>query len=459
MSESYDVIIIGSGIGGAAAGGLMAHAGYKTLVLEKNAFIGGRCTSYEKEGFTVDVGVHLFGVGDKGSLGDICRRIGTPDAIDWVTIDKPILRVGNERKKYSRANMIGTMPQEESDKLASIFIRISQMTEDEIDELWYVPLDQWVNQFTTHPQAHDFFDMINGQYFCIDLNVSSTAEFIRCFREVLVARSSAYPRGGCISIPKAYLAPVEKNGKVMTKAGVKEIIVENNTAVGVQLKDGTQYRAPVIISNADIKTTVLDLVGPQHFSPEYIDSIQNLTYSYHGIGLKVGLSEKITDDQLLMYRPYAKQEGDEKVSLRDADQLPDLVGGMITIPTNYDPSLAPEGCQMIFYGSGAPAMADWSKYEKLLTDSFYSAYPEAKDKVLWTRLDTPEFINSIAGETGNIIGVGQTVTQIHERRPSVVSPLKGLYFASAEAGGHGIGTELAADSARELFEILTKKDK
>ena len=86
MSESYDIIIIGSGIGGAAAGGMLAHAGYKTLVLEKNAFIGGRCTSYQKEGFTVDVGVHLFGVGDKGSLGDICRRI--PDCI----IIKPLWR-------------------------------------------------------------------------------------------------------------------------------------------------------------------------------------------------------------------------------------------------------------------------------------------------------------------------------------------------------------------------------
>jgi phytoene dehydrogenase-like protein len=458
MSESYDAIIIGSGIGGAAVGGMLAHAGYKTLVLEKNAFIGGRCTSYQKDGFTVDVGVHLFGVADKGSLGDVCRRIGTPDAIDWVTIDKPILRVGNERKKYSRANMIGTMPKEESDKLASIFIKISQMTEDEINKLWYVPLDQWVNQYTTHPQAHDFFDMINGQYFCVELNVASTAEFIRCFREVLVARSSAYPKGGCIAIPQAYLAAVERHGgKVVTKAGVEKVIVENKTAVGVRLKDGREFRAPIIISNADIKATVSDLVGAEHFPAEYVDRIQNLTWSYHAIGLKVGLTERITDDQLLMYRPYAKEEGDDRKTKLAPGQLPELVGGMITIPTNYDASLAPEGRQMIFYGSGAPAMDDWSKWEKVLMDSFYSAYPEAHGKVLWQRLDTPEFINSFSGETGNIIGVGQTVTQVHEKRPSVVTPLKGLYLASAEAGGHGIGTELAADSARELFEILTKK--
>ena len=93
-----------------------------------------------------------------------------------------------------------------------------------------------------------------------------------------------------------------------------------------------------------------------------------------------------------------------------------------------------------------------------MLNSFYTVYPEAKGKVLWHRLDTPSLIEAYAGETGNIIGVGQTVDQIHERRPSVVTPLEGLYLSSAEAGGHGIGTELAADSARELFQVLKQID-
>jgi phytoene dehydrogenase-like protein len=65
-------------------------------------------------------------------------------------------------------------------------------------------------------------------------------------------------------------------------------------------------------------------------------------------------------------------------------------------------------------------------------------------------------VEQYAGEGGNIIGVGQTVKQIHERRPSQVTPIKGLYIVGAEAGGHGIGTELAANSAMELSEILAR---
>ena len=85
MNNNYDAIIIGSGVGGSAVGALLAHTGWKVLILEKNKVVGGRCTSYEKDGFIIDLGVHLFGVGSKGSLGDICRAVGRSDAIEWVT--------------------------------------------------------------------------------------------------------------------------------------------------------------------------------------------------------------------------------------------------------------------------------------------------------------------------------------------------------------------------------------
>lgn len=48
---NYDVIIIGTGIGGAAIGALLAHAGWKILILEKNKIVGGRYTTYKRYGF------------------------------------------------------------------------------------------------------------------------------------------------------------------------------------------------------------------------------------------------------------------------------------------------------------------------------------------------------------------------------------------------------------------------
>ena len=73
---TYDAIIIGSGIGGSACAALLSHAGFKTLVLEKNDHIGGFTSCYQKQGFTIDISIHVFSNGINGRFGKILHRIG-----------------------------------------------------------------------------------------------------------------------------------------------------------------------------------------------------------------------------------------------------------------------------------------------------------------------------------------------------------------------------------------------
>ena len=456
MQTKWDVSVVGGGVGGTAIGALLAHRGARVLLVDKNQTIGGRCTSYEKDGFTIDLGVHLFGVGDRGSLGEVCRRVGRTDAIEWLSITNPVLRYRDEVKRYSRRTMQEMVPAGEMDNLGALFLSLFALDQQELDQLWYTPLTEWVNRFSTHPTVHAFIEMICGQYFCVRSEQASTTEFIHCFKEVVMARSSAYPRGGCVAIPRAYAAVItDHGGQVALRTRARRILVRDGSAAGVELEDGTRLEAGRVVSNVDVKETVNTLVGPEHFQAPFVERVRRLTYSMHVLALKVALREKITDDQLMLYLPYDYEEA-YRVARKtlDTGEVPDRLGGMVTSPTNYDPSIAPEGRQLIFFGTACPPGQDWRAWENSLLDTFHHLYPQARDKVLWHRLDTPDLVEAYAGEEGSVIGVAQTVDQIHERRLSQVTPVRNLYLCGAEAGGHGIGTELAAASALELDAIL-----
>ena len=83
-AEGPRAVVIGSGIGGSVATLLLAHAGIPVTLIEKNRRLGGSCSGYEKQGFRIDIGTHMFCRGAKGPLGDVLRRVQSEGAILFV---------------------------------------------------------------------------------------------------------------------------------------------------------------------------------------------------------------------------------------------------------------------------------------------------------------------------------------------------------------------------------------
>jgi phytoene dehydrogenase-like protein len=458
MNNQYDAIVIGSGIGGGAIGALLAHQGWNVLLLERNKHIGGRCISYERNGCMMDLGWHFYCLGKVGPLQEISNRVELPGGIPWNDLNgTSFIQVGEIQRKYTKNSMYEVVAESERDNFKRLFSDVFTLSDEELDKLWYVPVKDWVLSYTDDPMGYTLIESFVSQYFCVPSDVASCAEFILAFRGVMSNRATAYPSGGNFSVAKAYIDAIKHyNGTVLTETPVEKILVEDGAAVGVRTEDGDEYRAPVIISNADIQLTVQKLVGQEHFPETYVNRINELTYSAHGVMLRVLLSEKVTDKQVVIYIPDEKSPPCKVTDEMKEGKVPHLIGGCFGSPSNFDPNLAPPGKQMITSLHACPEdiRANMDQWRESLMRSFYEVYPEAKGKVEKIWIDPPSLVRGMAGENGVIIGVGQTIDQVHEKRPSQVSPLKGLYFSSSEAGGHGIGTELAATSALELFDIL-----
>jgi len=87
--EQYDVVIVGSGLGGLACGTILAKEGYKVCVLEKNKQIGGNLQTFVRDRVIFDSGVHYVGGLEKGqNLYRLFHYLGIMDKVKIRKMDE-----------------------------------------------------------------------------------------------------------------------------------------------------------------------------------------------------------------------------------------------------------------------------------------------------------------------------------------------------------------------------------
>ena len=168
------------------------------------------------------------------------------------------------------------------------------------------------------------------------------------------------------------------------------------------------------------------------------------SYGKEGFRLEIG-----TDDLMALE--------EELTSGRIPDEMEYM---MVPIVSNVDPTACPEGRQLIIAGTGTgepgkPLPRDREKWAQAYLKGLEHVFPGIGEHVLWAAYTSPEDINNLFGEEGNVIGIGQKLGQVGEDRPPIGDPeIENLYHCSADTGMHGIGGELAADSALRLYRML-----
>ena len=489
-------IVIGSGVAGAGIGALLAHEGYSVKLFEKNNRVGGRFSSETVDGWTLDVGCHLIANCENGTIGEILKICEEPlDKIKWRYAHKPSPKFfyNGQFVKFPQDISKFNLPPSAFGGLMRLYQDVMKLKPNEIEELNYTSITDFVGNYTTDPKVRAMMAYFCGLYFVTDQETSA-GEWIYCQQELMKNRSSGYPIGGTIAVPSAYCDIIEKyDGEVHTDTPVEKIIIKDYRATGVKLEDGRSIESDLVISDAGIKTTVLKLIGAEHFQTEFVEKVKNYQFSLATLMVKIALDEKITDENMIMFLSFEEMikeakkmniiPGGDAMSdeefignitldlISKAAQSPEFKGYVpakhfaifIPIVSNLDPTAAPEGKQLIFAGSGAPNSNEeelnYDKWAESVMAGVRDVFPDIDDHILWTKITTPQDIDSFAGKFGNVIGIGQTINQVGENRPPQELPgIENVYECSADTGLHGIGGELAADSALRLYSKLTGKE-
>jgi prolycopene isomerase len=484
--RTYDVVVIGTGIGGAAAAALCARAGLSVIALEKNPRIGGSCSYYEKRGFHIDYGTHMFSRGPRGPLGAVERRLGVPRArrVRWVrTPDIAELRAPGLRLRVPaaawrmpaflvEAARALRIPARELPGIARLGADLARMSDAELRAWDGKTVDQFLLGYTENPRLFGLLGFLFGLYFILPFWQVSAGEALWSFRRMARDNHLSYPVGGSVAIPRAYCAAAERYGaRIEVRAGTAAI--EPDGAPGglarVTTEDGRELGARAVISTTSLKD-LLRLVGPTRFPAPYRARIEGLRASYVAVQCKIALPRRRVRAGSILgsvsrhpdLDPFDLTLDDYQRLFQDIDQgrVPQVVPIYCPIPTNFDPGLAPPGRQLLTACAVAPTTDigfedDEKAWIQALLGAMDVLVPGCTDEALFVDTLGVRALASWIGKLhGPAVSTGQTPDQVGGRRPAVRTPLRRLYVAGDAAGGRGVGTELAAQSAMECADAL-----
>lgn len=496
-------VVIGAGIAGTAATLLLAHAGVPTVLVEKNRRLGGSCSGYDKQGFHVDIGTHMFCRGPRGPLGDVLRATGEEDAIsfrrtrDIAEVRFPVRRggagsapsagglfaAGDGVEKIAVPADLHRMPQflyrlaraldltpQQAAQAVRFFLHLLAMSDAEAERWDGRTVEELVMCFTDHSPTIGMFGFLLGLYFILPYWEVSAGEAIWSFRRMILDNHLSYPKGGAIAIPSAYARLAQARGaEVRAGTGVRRIVIEGGAVKGVELSDGTVLPADVVVSTSSVRTTVMRLAGPEHFPAAYVDAAAKIKGSYIAVQAKIALKKRLVHAGALV--GGVGEEGTDLLNVSSGDlrsmfdmlasgRIPPVVPFYCPVPTNFDPDLAPPGHQLLTVCAVAPtsdvALHDPAPaWEEAMLRTLRRVVPGLDEHIVFVDRFSVDFIEKWIGkEFGPAVSTGQTPEQVGKNRPAVFTPVRGLYMAGCGAGARGVGTELAAASAMECVDRL-----
>lgn len=370
----FDVIVIGSGIGGLVTATQLAAKGAKVLVLEGYLIPGGSAGYFERDGYRFDVGASMiFGFGEKGTTNLLTRALDAV-RVSLDTIPDPVqihyhlpgeleLKVHRDYEKFLQ-ELIAKFPQERQgirqfyDECWKVFNCLNAMELLSLEEpryltrvffqhplaclglVKYLPQNAGdiARRYIKDPQLLKFIDM---ECYCWSVVPADRTPMINAGMVFSDRHYGGinYPKGGVGQIAQKLVEGLEKaGGQIQYKARVKKILTEQGKAVGVQLADGRVYRAKRIVSNATRWDTFEKLLPPQEMPVAEKKWRQRYQKSPSFLSLHLGVEANVL--------PLGTEC--HHIVLEDWDKMEEAEGTIfVSIPTLLDPGLAPQGYHII----------------------------------------------------------------------------------------------------------------
>jgi phytoene dehydrogenase-like protein len=500
------IIIIGAGLAGLSAGCYGQMNGYRTQIFERHTKSGGLCTSWKRKGYTIGTAGWLTGSApENNDFYDFWRELGVVQGQSLVDYEEYARIEGQDGKVLILYTNIDRLEQhlhdlapEDGEFIDEFIETLRGFTRFEMDQdkppelqgffekagmmLGMIPMmlgpqGKWM-RMTLQELANEFKSPFlrealgKGAPEVLFFDHDQAAMLLLTFLAGFHLKTASYVVGGLHKVPEAMEQRYrDLGGELHFKSQVSEILVEANPkgrgdrAVGVRLVDGTEHHADTVISAADGRTTIFDMLEGQYVNDEIRRHYDTLPLYppifFISLGVDCQFERKPASaggDVLLLDEPVT-------IAGRERDRLAVHI-------YDFDSTVAPEGKSLLRIM--LPTDFDYWKdlreqdRKRYRTEKQQVAdqviglldkrYPGLADQVEMCDVSTPATFDRYTGNwqsssMGWLFTPKMIMTQFDKSLPG----LDNFYMIGQWTGGAGLAG--AMTSGRHVTQIMCDEDK
>ncbi|MCD6127803.1 MAG: NAD(P)/FAD-dependent oxidoreductase [Methanomicrobia archaeon] len=436
----YDAIVIGAGVSGLLSALVLSKNGKKVLILEKEK-VGGICQSYKLNGYTIDNGPHIITRLENGPLRKLIEEYFdiSPEFIYhgeyYVRDGDKVYSFPWNLKSFSTFSLL---PKKDRAVLLHALIsmygrrllgedfsgvsvhgllknrNLSEKTMSFVDTLCYfmTGVDSKKASVARFLDSLDYKSKSKGVISVYGIDPQAYLSKIIKLLTKKGAEDQGYPKGGIRTIINCIVQSL--NAEIKTGEEVKEILTENNTAIGVKTQK-REYKGKMVIYSGYASELPNIVEVPEDYERELrkLEKVYTLT-------LWLGLNKK-----------YFDKMGSEIWIDPKCWVVP---------VSNYDPDLAPEGKQLVGFGFVLPKEYNLEEEKKKALDGIKRIFPEIEEDI--------DFIH------WQVLVPEKAAWCINQKMPGNLTPIKNLYLVGTDTTEKSMGITRASYSVLNLMEVI-----
>ncbi len=395
-SDSYDVIVIGSGLGGLTSANRLAYCGYSILLLEYHSQLGGLATWFKRKGHIFDVSLHGFPYG----MVKTCRKYWNKEIMNSIVqlknivFDNPQFHLKTTFDRIDFTHKLNHQFKISQSVIDAFFTRVSgmnfyddqSMTTRELFEEFF-PGRSDVHRLLMEPISYANGSTLDDPAITYGIVFSN-----------FMNKGVFTFEGGTDKLIAMMTTELENNGvTICTNAKVDRVIVEKGKVRGVECQ-GRIIESGAVVSNSGITNTIHNLTDKRAFSDEFLEKADAIRVNNSSCQVYMGVKpdEKIDNIGDLLFTSTAEEFASK--------ELCDFKTESKTFSVYY-PKTRPGHNKYTIVASMNSNYGDWEHFTKEEYDIEKEAliertlldlnryFPNARERMNWIEAATPKTFN------------------------------------------------------------------